>query len=245
MKKACIHFLFLSFLISGNCLAQFQLHWYTTPVKNKDKYFISVGYGIGQAYWYSKLTHSSIYDKGGSAIQSGTFKFRANNTSTFTDINVLFPVGKFRLGLGLNFEKFFLTKMEVKETITTSKVIIYDESFRFDKLFLQCEFPFFPESTSRLSISANGRLGFFSFNNVDHINLFGSDAMASSVFFTLSPVADVQLYPGFYLFIQPLLEYKYFKNPSVEVGGSIAHNIWNYSAIIGLRINPSMEDPNK
>ena len=85
----------------------------------RDVIFISVGYGIGQAYWYSKLTHSSIYDKGGSAIQSGTFKFRANNTSTFTDINVLFPVGKFRLGLGLNFEKFFLTKMEVKETITT------------------------------------------------------------------------------------------------------------------------------
>lgn len=55
----------------------------------------------------------------------------------------------------------------------------------------------------------------------------------------------MQLYPGFYLFIQPMVEYKYFKNPSVEVGGSIAHNIWNYSAMIGLRINPSMEDPNK
>ena len=41
------------------------MNWYTEPVMNKDKYFLSLGYGIGQAYWYSDLSRTSIYDKGG------------------------------------------------------------------------------------------------------------------------------------------------------------------------------------
>jgi hypothetical protein len=232
-------------VICGQCFAQFRVNWYTQPSKNCEKYFLSAGYGIGQAYWYSSLTQSSIYDKQGSTLETGTFKFRANNTTTFYDINVLCPIRNFRLGLGMNFEKFFLTRLEVRQSVTTSQVIIYDESFRFDKLFVQYEFPFWPDARKRFSLSANGRVGFFSFSNVDRINLFGSDAMANSMFFTLSPVADVQLYSGIYLFLQPFAEYKYFKNPAVDPGGSIVHNIWTYSAMIGIRIDPSMADPYK
>ncbi|MCX6311730.1 MAG: hypothetical protein NT084_08845 [Bacteroidetes bacterium] len=245
MKKTFRLLVLIALLISGNCFAQFQMHWYSQPSQNNEKYFLSVGYGVGQAYWYSQLTHSSIYDKQGTTLETGTFKFRANNATTFYDLNVLCPINNFRLGLGMNFEKFFLTKLEVKQTVTTSQVILYDESFRFDKMFVQCEFPFWPTARSRFSLSANGRVGFFSFNNVDRINLFGSDAMANSMFFTVSPVADIQLYPGFFFFLQPMAEYKYFKNPAVDPGGSIVHNIWTYSGMIGIRIDPSMADPYK
>lgn len=245
MKKAFRLSILFAFVICGQCFAQFRMNWYTQPSKNSEKYFLSAGYGIGQAYWFSSLTHSSIYDKHGSTLETGTFKFRANNTTTFYDINVLCPVRNFRLGLGMNFEKFFLTRLEVRQSVTTSQVIIYDESFRFDKLFVQYEFPFWPDARKRFSLSANGRVGFFSFSNVDRINLFGSDAMANSMFFTLSPVADVQLYSGIFLFLQPFAEYKYFKNPAVDPGGSIVHNIWTYSAMIGIRIDPSMADPYK
>ena len=231
--------------IAGNCLAQFRMNWYSMPKENKDKYFLSVGYGWGQAYWYSELSRTSIYDKQGSTIESGSFKFRANNTTTFYDLNVLFPVQSFRLGLGMNFEKFYLTKLELKQSVTTNKVVIYDESFRFDKIFVQCEVPFWPEARSKFSLSANARFGFFSFNNVDRINLFGDDALASSLFFVLSPVADVQLYPGIFAFIQPMAEYKYFKNPSVDPGGAVIHNIFTYNAMIGIRLDPSMADEYK
>jgi hypothetical protein len=244
LKKNLLLIALVVFLF-GELNAQFRMNWYTEPVANKDKYFMSLGYGVGQAYWYSSLSRTSIYDKAGSSVESGSFKFRANNATSFLDVNVLCPVQNFRLGLGMNFEKFYLTKLELKETVTTSKVIIYDESFRFDKIFAQVEFPFWPDAKGKFSLSANARVGFFSFNNVDRINLFGNDALANSLFFTLSPVGDVQLYPGIFLFIQPMAEYKYFKNPAVDPGGVIVHNIFTYSGMIGIRIDPSMSDPYK
>lgn len=242
MKKTYLILVLLAGLSSGKLLAQFRMNWYSQPKQNNEKYFLSVGYGWGKAYWYSELSRTSIYDKTGSTIESGDFKFRANNTTTFYDLNVIFPVQNFRLGLGMNFEKFFLTRLELKESVTTNKVIIYDESFRFDKIFAQVEFPFFPEARAKYSLSLNGRVGFFSFNNVDRINLFGNDALASSMFFAVSPVADVQLFPGIFLFIQPFAEYKYFKNPAVDEGGVVIHNIFTYSGMIGIRIDPSMAD---
>jgi hypothetical protein len=242
LKKSTLLFILLASLASGNCFGQFRSNWYSMPKQNKEKYFLSVGYGWGQAHWFSELSQTSIYDKRGGTIQSGDFKFRAKNTTSFYDLNVLAPVGNFRLGLGMNFERFYLTRLELQQSVTNSKVLIYDESFRFDKIFAQVEVPFWPEARSKFSLSANFRVGFFSFNNVDRINLFGDDALASSTFFTLSPVADVQLYPGFFLFVQPFAEYKYFKNPAVDPGGTVIHKIFTYSAMIGLRIDPSMVD---
>lgn len=245
MKKNAALLVLLTVLVSGSCFAQFRTNWYTQPKQNKEKYFLSIGYGWGKAYWYSELSRTSIYDKQGSTLESGSFKFKANNTTSFYDLNVLCPVAGFRLGLGMNFEKFYLTKLELKQSVTTNKVVIFDETFRFDKIFVQAEFPFWPEARSRFSLSANARFGFFSFNNVERINFFGDDALASSLFISVSPVGDVQLYPGIYLFMQPFAEYKYFKNPSVDPGGAVMHNIFTYSAMFGIRIDPSMYDQYK
>lgn len=205
-----------------------------------------VAYGMGNAHWFSELQQTSIYDAQGSAIHSGDIKFRAKNSSTFYDLGILFPAGNLRFGLGMNFEKFFLTQIELQNSVQQSgggTGIIFDESFRFDKIYAQFEVPFWPEARSKYSLSANMNVGFFSFNNVDRINLFGSDALANSTFINVSPVADITVFPGFSIFLRPVCEFKYFKNQAVDaVGGVVRHNILTYSLMIGLRYDPSVSD---
>lgn len=104
------------------------------------------------------------------------------------------------------------------------------------------EVPFWPESRAKYSLSANLNLGFFSFNNVDRINLFGSDALASSTFVNLSPIADITVFPGVSLFVRPICEYKFFKNGAVDSYGIVRHNIVTYSFMIGVRYDPSVTD---
>lgn len=201
-------------------------------------------YGMGSAHWYSSLRETSIYDAQGSAIHTGDVKFRAKNSSTFYDLGVLFPAGNFRFGLGMNFEKFFLTQIELQNSVqqSTGGSIIFDESFRFDKIYMQFEVPFWPESRSKYSLSANMNVGFFSFNNVDRINLFGTDALANSTFINLSPIADITVFPGISIFLRPVCEFKYFKNQAVDSYGQVKHNIVTYSLMIGLRYDPSVVD---
>ena len=241
MKKA-LHILALFILIScGQATAQ---KWYSLPHQNNEKYLVYVAYGMGNAHWFSELKQTSIYDQHGSAITNGDTKFRAKNSSQFYDLGVLFPAGNLRFGLGMNFEKFFLTQIILQNSVNpTGSGLIFDESFRFDKIYMQMEVPFWPEARSKFSLSANMNLGFFSFNNVDRINLFGSDALANSTFVNLSPVADITIFPGVYLFLRPVGEFKYFKNQAVDSpGGIVKHNIVTYSLMIGLRYDPSVTD---
>lgn len=218
--------------------------WYSMPKQNNEKYLVYVAYGLGNAYWYSELIETSIYDQNGSATYSGNFKFRARNSSQFYDLGVLFPAGNLRFGLGMNFEKFFLTQIELQDNIqqTSGSSLIFDESFRFDKIYMQMEVPFWPESRSKYSLSANMNLGFFSFNNVDRINLFGSDALANSTFVNVSPIADITVFPGVSIFVRPMCEFKYFKNGAVDSYGIVRHNIVTYSVMLGLRYDPSVTD---
>ncbi|MCE2772640.1 MAG: hypothetical protein LW750_04265 [Bacteroidetes bacterium] len=247
MKKLFLLSVLLLIEIFGG-KAYSQMAWYYVPKKNNEKYFCSVAYGLGTARWYSEMKQTSIYDNQGSSIYSGNFKFRAANSSTFYDVNVLFPTGNVRMGLGMNFEKFYLTTIQLKQnvqTVNSGNLLLYDESFRFDKLYLQCEVPFWPEARSKFSCSAGGYAGFFSFSNVDRINLFGGDALANSMFFGVSTIADFQAFPGFFIFLKPITEYKYFRNPAVDPSGSVHHNIMTYSIMIGLRYDPSVMDEYK
>lgn len=218
--------------------------WYSMPKKNNEKYLVYVAYGMGNAHWFSELKETSIYDQHGSAITSGDMKFRAKNSSQFYDLGVLFPAGNLRFGLGMNFEKFFLTQIVLQNSVqqTGGSGIIFDESFRFDKIYMQMEVPFWPDARSKYSLSANMNLGFFSFNNVDRINLFGSDALANSTFVNVSPVADITIFPGVSIFLRPVCEFKYFKNQAVDAVGIVRHNIVTYSLMIGLRYDPSVTD---
>ncbi len=242
MKKA-LHASFLFIFIFGGTATSQQ--WYSQPKKNNEKYLVYAAYGYGTAHWYSELKATSIYDTQGSAIQTGDINFRAKNTSTFYDLGVLFPAGNYRFGLGMNFEKFFLTQIVVQnqvQTGTSGTGIIFDESFRFDKLYMQFEVSFWPEARSKYSLSANMNVGMFSFNNVDRVNLFGSDALASNAFVNVSPIADITIFPGFSLYVRPACEYKYFKNQAVDSYGQVKHRIVTYSVMIGLRYDPSVVD---
>ncbi len=242
MKNA-YRLLLCSFLIfSGTASAQ---KWYSVPKKNNEKYFVHLAYGLGSAQWYSELKQTSIYDTQGGTIQTGDIKFRAKNSSSFYDLGVLFPTGNYRFGLGMCFEKFFLTQITLQNSVQQSNGgtgIIFDESFRFDKIYMQFEVPFWPEARSKYSLNANMNLGFFSFNNVDRINLFGSDALASSTFINISPIADVTIFPGVSLFLRPACEFKNFKNQAVDSYGQVNHRIVTYSIMIGLRYDPSVVD---
>jgi hypothetical protein len=242
LKKA----LFLSvFVVIAFCAHVNAQKWYSVPKKNNEKYIVYAAYGLGNAHWYSSLSQTSIYDAHGSAITTGDLKFRAKNSSQFYDLGVLFPAGNFRFGLGMNFEKFFLTQITLQNSIQQSSggsSIIFDESFRFDKLYMQFEVPFWPEARSKYSLSANMNVGLFSFNNVDRINLFGSDALASSSFVNISPIADITIFPGVSLFVRPVCEFKYFKNQAVDSYGLVKHSILTYSMMIGIRYDPSVTD---
>ncbi|GAB4134871.1 MAG: hypothetical protein Fur0041_08550 [Bacteroidia bacterium] len=230
-------------LWGGSAVA--QMSWYYVPKKNNEKYFVSASYGIGTARWYSEMQQTSLYDNQGSTIHDGNFKFRAANSSSVYDLHVLFPSGNVRFGLGLNFEKFYLTTIQLQntlQTVNTGSMLLFDETFRFDKLYFITEVPFWPESRSKWSLAANMYGGFFSFNNVDRINLFGSDALATSVFTGISAVGDFQVFPGVHLFVRPMAEYKFFKNPAVDPFGTVTHNIVTYTAMIGIRYDPSVID---
>lgn len=241
MKKLLLILTILVTVFSTESTAQ---KWYSVPKQNNEKYLVYVAYGLGSAHWYSSLQQTSIYDANGSATHTGDLKFRAKNSSQFYDLGVIFPAGNLRFGLGMNFERFYLTQIELQNSVqqTSGSSIIFDESFRFDKIYMQMEVPFWPEARAKYSLSANLNLGFFSFNNVDRINLFGSDALANSTFVNLSPIADVTIFPGVSLFIRPICEYKYFKNGAVDSYGLVRHNIITYSVMFGIRYDPSVTD---
>jgi hypothetical protein len=106
-------------------------------------------------------------------------------------------------------------------------------------MYTQFEIPFFPKARSAFSSAANFRVGYFNFTGVQRLNLFGNDNQSSSWFFSLSPQADYAILNSFYLFVQPMLEFKFFNRQAIEPEGSVQHTIISYSAIIGLRFDPS------
>lgn len=222
-----------------------QFGYYHDLKVNREKYMVSLGYGVGTARWYSDLTSSAIYDKNGAVITSGDLKFRAKNQTKQYDLNVMFPVENIRYGLGLSFETFYLNQIKLQQVISSSNPapssLLFDESFRFDKMYGQIEYIFFPESNSMFSVSANMHAGYFSFSGVQRINFFGNDAIARSLFISLSPLGDMRVYSHTYLFVQPMFEYKNFKSQALDAPGIIKHNILTYSVIAGIRIDVSKE----
>lgn len=232
----------LSLLATYAASAQFG--YYHDLRVNKEKYMVSLGYGLGTARWHSDLTSSAIYDKNGAVITSGDLKFKAKNQTKQYDLNVMFPVENVRYGLGLGFETFYLNQINLQQAVNANPSpasLLFDESFRFDKLYGQIEYIFFPESKSMFSVSANMHAGYFSFSGVQRINFFGSDAIARSLFLSVSPLGDVRVYSHTYLFVQPMFEYKNFKSQALDAPGIIKHNIITYSIIAGLRIDVSKE----
>jgi hypothetical protein len=231
MKK--IHLLFLFVLLGFAATAQ--------PAgvkKNRDKQLVYFGHSWGSARWFSTLSQTSLYDRQGVVIETGSFGFKAASPFTAWDGGILFPFGKVRAGLGLSFEKHILSSIQINNS---SAPLIFDESFRFDVLYAQVEVPLFPEARSSVSASVNLRGGYFNFSGVQRVNLFGNDNASSNWFVSLAPEADYALWGNFFLYVQPHAGVKFFKSPAIDPGGTVKHTIVTYAINVGLRFDPSQE----
>lgn len=204
------------------------------------KYFITLGYGIGTARWYSTLNNTVMYDKNGNVIKSGEIQFTARNTTKFYCYEGTFPVMKVRMGLGISFEQFYLDQLAVNAAGNESN-LLFDESFRFDKIYYSLEVPFKFDTDKPYSFSGMTKVGYFNYNGIERFNFFGEEPIAKSFLFNLGFLADYKVFPHTYVFLYPCAEFKYFRNNKDENPSSINHNIVSYNVVGGLRIDVSKE----
>lgn len=222
---------------------QFSSLYYKSYNPKHAKYFVSFSYGLGQARWFSSLENATLYDKTGTVIREGSVKFKARNSVKNYLFDVSFPLERARVGMGICFEKFSLDKLDIQRNATNTDIshIIFDESFRFDKLFLTGEYLLFEPNKSGFMAAARGQIGYFNYSGVDHINFFGEESVARSFYLTIGCIGDYRVYNNTYLFVFPNLEYKFFKNSPLESPSFIHHNIFTAMLNFGLRIDVSEE----
>lgn len=234
MKKKLLTLLLACFALSG--MAQFG--YYHDLQVSYEKYFVSASYGTGTSYWNSHLRGTDLLNKDGSTLLTGNIDFKAKNSTDFYDLSVQFPIAKIRYGFGLSFEQFFLDKLELP---STNKILLLDENFTFDKMYIQTEIPFFPNSKSPITINGNIHLGYFSYHGVSRLNFFGGDHIARSFYTTVGITSDFRLYPHCYVFVSPTWEYKRFRNSFLEYPSEVTHNINSFCFTAGIRIDLSKE----
>lgn len=235
MKKVLLLVLFT--LTISQSRAQFG--YYHNQKVNYQKYFVSLGYTWATSKWNSYLKNAELLDRDGSTIRTGEIPFTAKNSSSGWDFSVVFPVNKVRFGMGLNFETMFLDKISI--STKSNNVVIFDETFTFDKIYGLFEFPFWPESKSVFSLSSSLRAGYFGFHGVKRLNFFGVETLAKSYLAGLSVVGDYKPFPHVYMFISPQCEFKYFKNSHLEYPSIIRHRIFTWGISAGIRVDVSKE----
>ncbi len=229
-------------LVAGGSALFAQGSYFQRLDRKHKKAFVTLGYGGGFSRWYSHLENAVLYDKQGMIIQQGNLDFRAKNTFKLYDLEVSAPVAKVRVGLGVCFEEFYLDKLVIKSNSNTNgTIILFDETFRFDKITGSLEVPFMPESDAMCSISAKLRIGYYNYSGLQRLNFFGQEALSRTFISGLGFVGDVKLFPHTYAYIFPYFEFKYFYNNRFENPDDINHNILTYSVIAGLRFDVSKE----
>ncbi|MCC7303005.1 MAG: hypothetical protein IT233_10215 [Bacteroidia bacterium] len=204
------------------------------------KYFAALGAGKGKSYWNSELGNTLIYDLSGASYASGNIKFRTSGVYDNYFLDVCMPISTFRLGIGINFQYHYIDRLTLEQA-TGDKIILYSESFRMDKIYVQYEVPFAPKSEHPLACSLKGHIGYFGVSFVDHHNFFGEEALAQTWFFTMGLLPDFKLYPHTYVFLFPHLEFTYFNNSKAENPSEIKHRIFQWNVSAGIRVDISKE----
>lgn len=238
--KQILFFLLVVFSLEGAGQGYFQ------RMQTKErKYFVDLGYGVGTARWFSRIEQSVIYQPSGQILRAGNVRFKAKNSASSYHAAIMAPVKKVRLGLGICFENFYLDKLEVESDNPLIKdsrnLLLFDETFQFQKMFAQLEIPFSYESKSNGSISVNSHVGYYSFSGVKRMNFFGQAPVAQTFFITTGLMLDYKFYPHTYVFLYPNTELKYFNNSKMEMPSNIIHRILTFTAIAGIRIDMSKE----
>lgn len=225
------------------CLQVSAQGYYQSQDQKFKKYFVGAGYGIGDAYWFSNMGSTELYDDKGEIIRSGDMRFNANNNTRILNLEIAAPVYKFRVGLGISFEDFYLDKLSIESNTATAngRVVIFSEKFRFERFYAHVELPFKYDTDKPYSFSMKANVGYFGVSEIDHIKFFGEEHSSRTFFTTLGFIADYKLYSHSYFFINPTFEYKYFGNSPLDSPSEINHNIITFSAIIGLRFDVSRE----
>lgn len=235
----------LTVLIVASALGAFAqtTGYYQTLDRKFKKYFVGVSYGAGTASWFSNLGSSELYDNNGVVIRSGDMRFRAKNPTRMLNLEVSAPVMAVRLGLGVSFENFYLDKLTLHSNTpgADGAIVVYDESFRFEKFYGQVEVPFNFETNKSYSFGFKGHIGYFGFSGVKHFNFFGDEHLARTFFTNLGLVGDYKILSHTYFYLNPAFEYKYFKNSPEEAPSEIKHNIFSFSISGGLRFDVSRE----
>ncbi len=234
----------LAFLLTWSAPLLFaQFGYYHDLQASFDHYFIGASVGEGTAYWNSHMQNNNLLNKDGSTLVGGDqIDFKARNSTRCADINVQFPLKKIRYGFGLSFEQFFMDKLDIQNhtiTGTSQSIVLLDEDFVFDKMYVQLEVPFFPNSKKPITINGNFHAGYFGYHGARRLNFFGGDHLAKSFFVTAGITVDYKVYPHTYLFILPLYEYKYFQSSNQDLPASVRHNISTFVFTGGIRVDLS------
>lgn len=237
MKKRGLHTLFIFFfcmLSSVFCYSQISNGYFKT--KKGDKYFIALAYGVGTARWNSLFEDTEFYDKDGSVINTGDFHFGANSPTKHYDVNVLAPIKRIRLGMGICFEHHYLMQLRVYDKLG-EEYLLFDETLRFDKIYFQSEIPFKYESKKPYSFSWNIKFGWFGYTNVKRFNFIGEKPFPVAILFASGFTGDFMVYPHVYFFAFPNFEYKLYDNSRTEAPVQIRHSVFTYSVLAGIRVD--------
>ena len=171
-------------------------------------------------------------------LSNGTAKLKAKNAYQALQLEVLVPFqeGAFYLGMGIAFEEYALTKIEVSDEFgSTERPFV--ETFRFDKFFFQGEVPLLPIESERWEFAVNGRVGYYAFTGVNSLSLFGERRLGKAWFSGLGFRTQFKVHDVVYLVVMPTTEYKYFRNSDTDVRGRINHNLFDFGLLTGFRVH--------
>lgn len=232
MKKNTIIFFFVFSFLEGFSQSGYFYH----ATKSTEKYFVGVGYGAGTAHWKSVFKSTEFYDKDGAVINAGDLKFSANSPTKNYDVNVMAPIKRVRIGLGISFEFHYLSQLKVY-TKESEEFLLFDEGLRFDKIYLQTELPFKYDTDKKYSFNWSMKLGWFGYTNVKRFNFLGDRPFPISFMISSGVTADYEIYPKVYAFILPHLEYKFYDNSRSETIVEIRHNVFSACLLGGVRVD--------
>lgn len=225
-------------------LAQSDAYYSSGGGSKGKKYIVSAGYGLGTSEWFSNHGSSSLFDRSGNLIPSENGHFKASNATNCTNLEVAAPLSFIRVGLGISFEKDYLDELTLTGGSYGSggSKIIFDQSFGLEKIYAHIEVPFKMNTTKTYEISLKGSIGFYGYSGgTAHPDFFGGSELPSTFFSGLGILADYRITRHMFVFINPMIEYNYFKNTSDFDYSSIVHNIVNFSAIAGIRLDVSRD----
>jgi len=238
MQKPLLSLILLFMVVSGAGYAQGDYY----SKKEAKKYYIGFSWGVGKSWWASHMDNAELYNINGGVLTSGDLKISANNPDYNYNFSVCFPVGLSRLGAGVSFERYSMDRLKVTSLSDTSAAInapnsyvLFTENFWFNKIYAMYQRPFNFSIGKPCELDFVFAAGFYGFNGLRHLNFFGDNNMAKTLFCNVSLILDYEFIENFRLFVQPMAEYKFFRNNAQESPCIIVHNILNLTFNVGLR----------